>query len=280
MKHRTPSTQVAFGVEPNRRAPYELRQSRYQYLAERINREFQQSITRQVLGVDVLDVGMQRGITLRYLEPYLDAIRTSETPIDVRLHGVDLFPRGKRRVYRRKDWTLHQLDVSEGMPTLESDRYDIVICEQLLEHLQDYWPTLRDLERVLKPGGLLIIGVPTFPHGVHRMRPHVVRLGNMIFGFRRRGHVQQFSLRTLRQDLSQLESLEVVEERGFRIVSGGPLRPLEFHCWWWRFNRWLGARVPGLCTEVQVHLRKRSAVGPLGFSPPNAPVERLCGSGV
>jgi hypothetical protein len=51
-------------------------------------------------------------------------------------------------------------------------------------------------------------------------------------------------------------SLEIEQVRGFRIVSGGPLRPLESYRWWWQFNRRLGARLPSLCTEVQVVAQK------------------------
>jgi hypothetical protein len=44
--------------------------------------------------------------------------------------------------------------------------------------------------------------------------------------------------------------------RGFRIISGGLLRPLENYRWWWRFNRRLGARLPAACIEAQIIARK------------------------
>jgi hypothetical protein len=45
--------------------------------------------------------------------------------------------------------------------------------------------------------------------------------------------------------------------RGFRIISGGPFRPLEELRSWWAFNRWLGAKLPAACVEVQVVLEKK-----------------------
>ena len=44
--------------------------------------------------------------------------------------------------------------------------------------------------------------------------------------------------------------------RGFRIISGGLLRPLENYRWWWRFNRRLGELLPAACIEAQIIARK------------------------
>ena len=49
--------------------------------------------------------------------------------------------------------------------------------------------------------------------------------------------------------------------RGFRVVSGGLLAPLENYRWWWRFNRWLGALFPAACIEAQIILEKSAAPG-------------------
>jgi hypothetical protein len=55
--------------------------------------------------------------------------------------------------------------------------------------------------------------------------------------------------------------IEFLQTRGFRIVSGGILRPLEYRRWWWKLNRWIGSQVPSLCIEVQVLATKHSASG-------------------
>ncbi len=71
-----------------------------------------------------------------------------------------------------------------------------------------------------------------------------------------RGHVQAWSLRTFRNELKPQSDLEIEKARGFRIISGGVFRPLEFTRGWWKVNRMVGAIVPGLCTEVQLLGRK------------------------
>jgi hypothetical protein len=72
-----------------------------------------------------------------------------------------------------------------------------------------------------------------------------------------RGHVQAWSkasfLRLVRQTCP---NLTIETTRGFRIISGGILRPLEYLRWWWRFNRLLGRLVPSLCIEIQVVAQK------------------------
>ena len=43
-----------------------------------------------------------------------------------------------------------------------SDRFDLLLLNQVLEHLTDPAPTLKALAGILKPEGKLIIGVPNF----------------------------------------------------------------------------------------------------------------------
>jgi hypothetical protein len=73
-----------------------------------------------------------------------------------------------------------------------------------------------------------------------------------------RGHVQAFSKPSfLRLVKRCCQDLEIQSVRGFRIVSGGVLRPLEYCEWWWRLNRRIGALCPTLCVEIQLVAKKR-----------------------
>lgn len=246
---------TAYGVEPNCRATYELRQSRYQALGEdvacearRLKTEHGQATCR------LLDVGTFDGVARRYIEanPGTDSIQ---------YEAVDIFPYGHEFVYKHQDWKMHHIDLLGGMPSLPADTYDIVVCEQVLEHLTAVRPAIEDLVRVLKPGGLLIVGVPIFPEGLHMVRKHVVPVTDRVFKVKKiRGHVQAWSLRTFLREFRDLPNLQIQERRGFRIVSGGVLRPLEFTRAWWKLNRIIGKIVPSLCTEVQIKCRKTASV--------------------
>ena len=41
------------------------------------------------------------------------------------------------------------------------DQYDVIICNHVLEHVKDYKKALKELHRILKPAGTLLISVPT-----------------------------------------------------------------------------------------------------------------------
>jgi SAM-dependent methyltransferase len=246
-------TTSAFGIEPNYE-PYSLRQARYYELGVDVARFALRHFERTGTPVELLDVGVYDGVSRRYIEAHAGGEQ-------VAYHAVDNYPHGESFVYKHADWVHHHRDLERGLPDLPAERYDVVLCEQVLEHLHCFQPTLADLQRVVRPGGLVVVGVPIFPHGLHLIRRHVVPTTDRLFRVKKvRGHVQAFSERSFLRELRTCcPGLTVQQARGFRIVSGGLLLPMEHWRWWWRFNRWLGARVPSWCTEIQVLLTKPAA---------------------
>lgn len=59
--------------------------------------------------------------------------------------------------YNAKQFICH--DVSQGLP-FESNSADLILCMEVLEHLERPSDFLAESKRVLKPGGRLIISVP------------------------------------------------------------------------------------------------------------------------
>jgi len=239
---------MAFGVDPTRKERFSLRQSRYFAIAEDVSRlagEARQSGQN----LEVLDVGVNWGVSRRYLEaqPNGDVLRFS---------GADL--KLGERIHRQNDCRdLFEGNLMEGYPQIAGGAYDVVICEQVLEHLPHLDVAIATLGRVLKPGGTLFLGVPIFPPGIQLIRKYVVpAVDRMNPWAKTRGHVQAFTRGSMMNLITRYAGLEIVETRGFRVVSGGMLRSLENQEWWYRFNRRLGATVPGLCTEIQVVARK------------------------
>ena len=109
----------------------------------------------------------------------------------------------------------------------------------------------------MRPGGIFVVGVPIFLEPLAKLRRW--RVGR--YGLGGSDHVQTYSLKSIRRQL--LEHFRIDEQRGFRIISGGVLRNLENRFWWYRFNRWLGERLPAYCIEVQLiatHSPARPAV--------------------
>ncbi|ODA34672.1 class I SAM-dependent methyltransferase [Planctopirus hydrillae] len=239
---------LAYGVDPTRPEKYSLRQARYHAVSEEIARlipEFKASGRR----LKILDVGIWNGVLMRYVE----ALPGSEI---VDLHGVDLTL--QPTIYKPEKWaSLNAGDLMGGLNFLESNQFDLVVCEQVLEHLPTVDDAISTLGRVLAPGGLLIVGVPIFPEGIHLVRKHLVPAVDKLVGKKKpRGHLQAFSKRTFIGAVTQHAPVKVVAARGFRIFSGGLLRPLENQKWWWQLNRTAGETLPSLCTEIQVLARK------------------------
>jgi ubiquinone/menaquinone biosynthesis C-methylase UbiE len=249
---------LAFGVDPRRPQKYSLRQSRYFELGGDVAR-----LARQAKGhgqrLQFLDVGFAGGVSMRYIE-------TNDGAENIDYHGVEL--KLCDSIYKHDRWSgLWEGDLMQGLPFLESDRFDVVICEQVLEHLDQIDLAMSTLQRVLKPGGTLIVGVPIFPPGLHLVRRHLIPVMDRMF--RRmpamarllgaktyRGHVQAFSKNSFIADLRRNTDLEIQQARGFRIISGGLLAPLENLRAWWQLARFVGSIVPGLCIEIQVVAKK------------------------
>lgn len=243
---------LAFGVEPADRA-FRLRLARYPALAEAVA-----AFVRAASGpVRLLDVGVGRGRSLRYVEPLGVADR-------VQWFGVDLDPRLPERLHRRAAWRAALADVSRGLPFRDA-AFDVVLCEQVMEHLDEPAALVGEIARVLRPGGLLVAGVPTFPPVVAGVRDLAAKLVSRDDAKHGHGHVRTFTAPSFRRLLTARGGFEVLSVRGFRSASGGVLSPLEDLRWWWRVNRAVFGALPWFAAEVQVVARRNPrAAG--GFS--------------
>jgi len=243
--HRT-APRLAFGVDPSRPERYSLRQARYAALADDIS-EWAGAAARRGDSLSLLDVGCGWGPLLRHLDtkPHFDKLEMSAADVsDTALYRKDVY-----RGYFIGDLT-------GGYPEIPSGHYDVVVCEQVLEHLAALDTAIATLVRVLRPGGRLVIGVPIFLPPLHLARKHLVPLLPRMLRPDDSTHQQAFSLASFRRELRRHRSLSVETVRGFRIISGGLLRPLENYRWWWRFNRRLGELLPAACIEAQIIARK------------------------
>lgn len=76
-------------------------------------------------------------------------------------------------VLNEKNWTYTGLDLREGNNVdvvienpyewneIEENTYDVVVTGQALEHIEFFWLTMEQINKVLKPGGLCCIIVPS-----------------------------------------------------------------------------------------------------------------------
>jgi SAM-dependent methyltransferase len=123
---------------------------------------------------------------------------------DVEVFGVDLSERDLRTATERfapyaqpgNPQKFFALQLADGARLPFADHsFDKVICSEVLEHIHDYQSILREIQRVLKPGGQLAVSVPrTWPE---RVCWHLSREYHQVEG----GHIRIFNARELRRDI-------------------------------------------------------------------------------
>ena len=103
------------------------------------------------------------------------------------------------------------------------DTFDKVICSEVLEHIPDYQGALREIERVLKPGGLFCASVP-------RRWPEKICwwLSEGYYNVPG-GHLRIFRSSELRGEIEQL---------GFRHYSRHWAHALHAPFWWLKCLFW------------------------------------------
>lgn len=130
--------------------------------------------SRLATGGRVLDIGCQGGHQVALLASEFDE-----------LFGIDiceyqamwqLFPQVRFSVF----------DVDSGPLPFPDSHFRSVLCTNLLEHVFDVFGTVREIERVLVPGGTAFISVPnvaSWRHVRNLMRGRVPRTGASEYPF-------------------------------------------------------------------------------------------------
>jgi len=123
-------------------------------------------------GLRILDAGCGTGINLEYLSEFGDV-----TGVDFADEAIEFCRRRGHDAVRQADLT--HLD---GWPDGE---WDLVTALDVVEHIEDDGAVVRELVRVTRPGGYLLITVPAFPalwsdhdvvnHHKRRYRAHELR---------------------------------------------------------------------------------------------------------
>ena len=99
-------------------------------------------------GLRVLDVGCGAGNMMHHLAEY------------GRVTGIEIDPRPLKLALQR-GYDAQLADATAGFPFPDA-RFDLVAAFDVIEHAQDDERILREAQRVLTPGGHLIITTPAF----------------------------------------------------------------------------------------------------------------------
>ncbi len=222
-----------------------LKQTKYPIRALRywwMHFVIQDDIKHPDKSVTVVDVGCDTGIIKRFIPPVKNShwigldIITTRTGLEAA--GYD---------------EIHQCDFDEGLP-LADNSADIVICSHVLEHLPRPDFTMGELARILKPGGMLLVGVPVTPKFIARFRQKQMQK-QLRTGKRKRGqHIHIFWVKRLKK-LAEDNGLIVEFSTGTALIRKKGSR-LENYALWIRLNQIWAAIFPSLGQELCVQIRK------------------------
>ena len=100
---------------------------------------------------------------------------------------------------------------TEDIP-YKDNTFDLVICNQVLEHLKNYKKTIYEATRVTKNRGHIVIGIPNLAHLINRIyllfgiQPMCIDLNGP--------HVRSFTHKNFVKILNSLESIKLIDCKG------------------------------------------------------------------
>ncbi len=111
----------------------------------------------RVLGREVLEVGSGTGNITRFL--------AQEDRQVVATDGLPAYREHLRRLYAGNgNIEVSEFDLNSAAPPDFVERqFDSVVCLNVLEHIEDDLGALREMRRVIRPGGYLALLVPSHP---------------------------------------------------------------------------------------------------------------------
>lgn len=183
-----------------------------------------------------LDVGCGPGTILETL------------PAGVQKVGLDISPTLLERA-RAKGIETHNVDLDAAPLPFPDGRFDLVIATDVIEHVLHTDHLLNEINRVLRPGGLFVAGIPNINQPVSFVMQFVLDLTPMFAARYRCPHYRDFTARLFRL---------VLEKHGFAIGrrEGSYLYPFEGSA----VSVWLAKRLPRWGAQVFFAAEKKQTV--------------------
>ncbi len=128
-------------------------------------------ITKYILPGKVLDVGCRDGYLQKFLGP------------EHEYYGLDIVDDGSGNIRN-----LSLVDVTKEKLPFGDGYFDTIVAGEFLEHISNFFYTVGEFSRVLRPGGRLIITVP-----------NIARFYHTVCVIRKKNYLRQYTRETLKK---------------------------------------------------------------------------------
>ena len=116
--------------------------------------------------VRILDVGCGFGT---------DLVAVSKIFEHTELYGIDLYePRLER--CQERNIKIQRVDLETETFPYENGYFDIVICNQVLEHIKNIYNVLAEIARLVRSGGYVFIGIPNLASWHNRLALSLIHI--------------------------------------------------------------------------------------------------------
>jgi 2-polyprenyl-3-methyl-5-hydroxy-6-metoxy-1,4-benzoquinol methylase len=160
---------------------------------ERTSKQFMRALVPDRPPLKILDVGCGTGLNSSFLAGAGHSVT-----------GIDLSPAAIEK-YRERGLDGFVCDMEEGPTPFPDNSFDLVYVSEIIEHCADTTVFLRELQRLTKPGGKMLLSTPNSAFWPYRI---LGLLGQTPSEFQHPGHVRFFSKRSL---------AAAITEAGFEI---------------------------------------------------------------
>jgi SAM-dependent methyltransferase len=192
------------------------------------------ALLSRVSAASLLDVGCARG---GKAELYAELLAVPPGG----LAGVE--PNPEYAAAAEKKLRVYRVDLEKENLPLPDESFDLVVCNQVLEHLKNIYRPLQEMDRVVKTGGHLLIGVPNMAGLYSRL---LLLLGRQPVSSAIDGpHVRGFAHSAMLEFLSRNGNFSLV------ACAGANLYPLP-----WPLLELVAGRFPGLSAYSFYLLKK------------------------
>lgn len=112
----------------------------------------------------------------------------------------------------KKKFNAEKIDLETTNIPYSSDTFELVICNQVFEHLKNYKNVMFEIIRVTKNGGYIVLGVPNLAHLINRvyllfgMQPMCIAIDSV--------HVRGFTHKGFTETLKTLEKIKLINSTG------------------------------------------------------------------